>query len=144
MSRRMLDKTDVENVVNKGIESGSIVSGLQVEQLGVGQYVYQEELELGEVLISTQLTVSELLTNYKAIIFTMNNSFVMTPLAQNGQTLTLGNFAYDNAGNSSIARLRIQLLVDEETGKAIVEVLFDATFSGIMEVTPGAMLLGIK
>lgn len=142
--RRMLDKTDVENVVNKGIEEGSIVSGLQVEPLGVGEYEYQEELELGEVLIPTQLTVSEILTNYKAIIFTMNNSFVMTPLAQNGQTLTLGNFAYDEAGNSSIARLRIQLLVDEETSKAIVEVLFDATFSGIMEVTPGAMLLGVK
>ena len=142
--RRMLDKTDVENVVNKGIEEGSIVSGLQVEPLGVGEYEYQSEIELGEVLIPTQLTVSEILTNYKAIIFTMNNSFVMTPLAQNGQTLTLGNFAYDEAGNSSIARLRIQLLVDEETGKAIVDVLFDATFSGIMTVTPGAMLLGVK
>ena len=142
--RRMYSENQIISTVNKGIESGSIVSGLQVESLGVGEYEYQEEIELGEVLIPTQLTVSEILTNYKAIIFTMNNSFVMTPLAQNGQTLTLGNFAYDEAGNSSIARLRIQLLVDEETGKAIVDVLFDATFSGIMEVTPGAMLLGVK
>lgn len=142
--RRMYSENQIVNTVNKGIESGSINVGLQVESLGVGEYEYQSELELGEVLIPTQLTVSEILTNYKAIIFTMNNSFVMTPLAQNGQTLTLGNFAYDEAGNSSIARLRIQLLVDEETGKAIVEVLFDATFSSIMEVTPGAMLLGVK
>lgn len=142
--RRMYSENQIVNTVNKAIESGSIISGLQVEPLGVGEYEYQSELELGEVLIPTQLTVSELLTNYKAIIFTMNNSFVMTPLAQNGQTLTLGNFAYDEAGNSSIARLRIQLLVDEETGKAIVDILFDATFSGIMEVTPGAMLLGVK
>lgn len=142
--KRMLDKKDVEKVVNQGIESGSITSGLQIETLGVGQYQYQEEIELGEVLIPVNITASELLSKYKAIIFTMNNSFVLTPLAQEGQTLSLGSFAYDSQGNSAVARLRLQVLTDEETGKAIVDIIFDANFSELMTVEPGAMLLGVK
>lgn len=146
--RRMYSKNQISEQiisdVNAGIESGTINVGLQIDVLGVGQYQYQEEIELGEVLISTNITASELLSKYKAVIFTMNNSFVLTPIAQNGQTLSLGSFAYDSQGNSAVARIRLQVLTDDETGKAIIDIIFDATFSKIMEVAPGAMLLGVK
>ena len=146
--RRMYSKKQISeqivNEVNSGIESGVINVGLQVEPLGTALYHYEEEIELGQVQFALEITKTELLTNYKAVIFTMNNSFVMTPIAQEGQTLTLGNFAYDNKGNSAVARLRLQVSTDDETGNAVVNILFDANFSEIMEVAPGAMLLGVK
>ena len=146
--RRMYSKKQISeqivNDVNAGIESGAINVGLQVESLATALYHYEEEIELGEVQFVLNITPTELLTNYKAIIFTMNNSFVMTPIAQQGQTLTLGNFAYDSDGNSAVARLRLQVSAEDETGNAVVNILFDANFSEIMEVAPGAMLLGVK
>lgn len=70
------------------------------------------------------------------IIFTMNNTFVITPVAQNGDTLMLGNFAYNSQGDSAIARLRLKF---HNEG---VAVLFDDDFGNAMQVAPyGALLV---
>lgn len=80
----------------------------------------------------------------KFIVFTMNNSFVMTPLAQNGATLTCGSFAYNTSGDTMVARLRIALTYDEYTQEYHLVVHFDNNFAHLAydaDIHPYALFL---
>ena len=135
--RRMLTKNQLNNVVNEGIISGEISNGIAQDNIATGTY----NSDYGYVKFSLEISIDELL-EYNFVIFSMNNTFVMTPLAQSGNTRALGNFVYDGIGSSMIAMLTISPVVEDS--KPYVYVYFDDDFSGTMAVEPDAELIGIK
>lgn len=79
--------------------------------------------------------------DYDLYIFTMNGSFVLTPLSQEGEARSCGSFAYNDGGDSMIARLRF------EKGSGVFRVHFDAKFAEAVYgsgIAPTALLIGIK
>lgn len=139
--------------------------GVEFKQIAVGQYrsdvivdpgsgrtnyginfVPQEWIEFNNWGDATEEEIAQLqkamadfkqkIKNADLIIFTMNNTFVISPVAQNGDTLMLGNFAYNSRGDTTIARLRLKF---HDEG---VAVLFDDEFGETMQVAPyGALLV---
>lgn len=77
---------------------------------------------------------------YDLYIFTMNNSFIITPLSQTGQALCCGSFAYNELGDTSVARVRF-------TQSSNFKITFDSAWSKAIhsnELTPDGYLFGIK
>ena len=79
-----------------------------------------------------------------AIIFTMNNSFVLTPLASTNPTRACGSFAYNELGESMVARMSFILApaLELEPNRLIIN--FDEVFAKRVyesEIKPNAFLL---
>ena len=120
-----------------------------ITQFKTSQYQCGENTEVepavkyGRVVFSVTSAELERVLASKFIIFTMNNSFVMTPLAQSGATRACQSFVYDSDGNSAVARLSIT--PDSEAPSLIVE--FDTSFASLTYnsgITPYAMLILVE
>ena len=92
----------------------------------------------------------DIIDKYDLIIFTVNNSFVITPLSQrnNGKrtALTCGSFIYDQNGNTSIARLRFVHENGTSPENDTLTVHFDEDFAGRIygNIEPTAYIFGVK
>jgi len=76
------------------------------------------------VQFNLQLSDMTKLINAKMIIFAMNGSFIITPLAQNGDTLYAQSFAFNDNGSTRVARVRFV----KDTYS--LRVNFDSDFAG--------------
>ena len=123
------------------INGTSLLNGYTITPVGQTSFYY----ESGEAYARFFLNITD--TRVKAaklLIFTMNNSFVVTPIAQNGDTLAAGNFAYNSDGDSMIARLRIQISTWESGTKGVVNVNFDSNFANAVSISPYAAILLVE
>ena len=84
--------------------------------------------EVGSKQAQVQFSLSnrekERLASAKLIIFAMNGSFIITPLAQTGDTLALQSFAYNDSGNTRSVRCRF-----DKTNATGLIVKFDSDFA---------------
>lgn len=129
--RRMFSENQIIRLIQEN--SSKVVFEL-VKALGSLQY----EGEGDEMVAYYESTGT--LPAYDLYIFTMNNSFIITPLSQTGQALCCGSFAYDPLGDSMLARVRF----NQSTN---FKITFDKDFTSAIftnEMTPDGYLFGIK
>lgn len=112
----------------------SLINGVTITPVAQGQLYY----ESGQADVTFTNVNTTRFKASKLVIFTMNNSFVVTPIAQNGDTLTCGSFAYNSDGDTMIARIRIKAVSNR------VLVSFDSNFANRVRVMPYAALLLVE
>ena len=136
--RKMFSEEQVVDLIKKSIDDGIIDVGIKIEQIGNASQLVNTEDEPSTVTFTLTSDLIQKIKSSKAIIFTMNNSFILTPLAQSGDTLACQSFAYDSLGTSMVARVRISV----DTSK--ITFTFDSAFSSQVYasgLTPYALLL---
>lgn len=129
------------SLINEAIGDGHIETGIKIKQIGSpAQLVVDGESDPMTAQVSFVLTEEQANTvkSSKLVIFTMNNSFVLTPLAQLGDTLACQSFAYNSVGDTMVVRLRFNW----NTNTLVVS--FDSSFASAVYasgITPYALLL---
>ena len=142
------DKATGKIVIKKPIVDGEgqNIGGIKLEQIcNPAQYhaSYDDTDYYGNVDFSMTLEQYRKMMSAKFIVFAMNGTFVMTPLAQHGDTLSCNSFAYDSEGNTMVVRIRF-IPQGEETHS--LRVKFDENFAEHtygQEFNPYAILMGL-
>ena len=113
---KLVSGTNIKTVNgNSLLGSGNIKIGLEISSV-----VAYGELSKGEdtggYYANVRMLINEethsRIRNAKLLIFTMANSFVLTPLAQTGSTRCCGSFVRNNVGVTQLARMSITLNAD--------------------------------
>lgn len=102
-------QTRVEILTIDGEDAGELLEDLknplQFERIGspTRPAIINNVLQIGWNL--SQANYQKLIHS-SLVIFTMNNTFVMSPLSTTGEARCVGSFIYNDSGNSMVVRLK--------------------------------------